>query len=57
MFVPQVPLAETVLRVVLVYALIVVLVRLGGKRGLATMNTSTSWWCSSWRGSWRTAHR
>jgi uncharacterized membrane protein YcaP (DUF421 family) len=39
MFVPQVPLAETVLRVVLVYALIVVLVRLGGKRGLATMNT------------------
>jgi uncharacterized membrane protein YcaP (DUF421 family) len=38
-FVPQVPLVESVLRVVLVYALIVVLVRLGGKRGLATMNT------------------
>ena len=39
MFVPQVPLVESVLRVVLVYALMVVLVRLGGKRGLATMNT------------------
>jgi uncharacterized membrane protein YcaP (DUF421 family) len=39
MLVPQVPLVETVLRVVLVYALIVVLVRLGGKRGLASMNT------------------
>jgi uncharacterized membrane protein YcaP (DUF421 family) len=39
MLVLQVPLAESVLRVVLVYALIVVLVRLGGKRGLATMNT------------------
>jgi uncharacterized membrane protein YcaP (DUF421 family) len=39
MFVPQVPLVESALRVVLVYALMVVLVRLGGKRGLATMNT------------------
>jgi len=39
MFVPQVPLIENALRVVLVYALMVVLVRLGGKRGLATMNT------------------
>jgi uncharacterized membrane protein YcaP (DUF421 family) len=39
MFVPQVPLVESVLRVVLVYALMVVVVRLGGKRGLATMNT------------------
>jgi predicted dinucleotide-binding enzyme len=39
MVVPRVPLAESVLRIVLVYALIVVLVRLGGKRGLATMNT------------------
>ena len=39
MFAPQVPLAESVLRIVLVYALIVALVRLGGKRGLATMNT------------------
>ena len=39
MFVPQAPLAESVLRIVLVYALIVVLVRLGGERGLATMNT------------------
>jgi uncharacterized membrane protein YcaP (DUF421 family) len=39
LFVPQLPLLERVLRIVLVYALLVVLVRLGGKRGLATMNT------------------
>lgn len=39
MFVLQIPLLEKVLRTVLVYALIVVLVRLGGKRGLASMNT------------------
>jgi uncharacterized membrane protein YcaP (DUF421 family) len=39
MFVLQVPLLEKVLRTVLVYSLILVLVRLGGKRGLATMNT------------------
>jgi uncharacterized membrane protein YcaP (DUF421 family) len=38
-FVLQVPLLEKVLRTVLVYSLILVLVRLGGKRGLATMNT------------------
>ena len=39
MFVLQVPLVEKVFRTILVYALIMVLVRLGGKRGLATMNT------------------
>ena len=39
MFVLQVPLLEKVLRTALVYSLILVLVRLGGKRGLATMNT------------------
>jgi uncharacterized membrane protein YcaP (DUF421 family) len=38
-FVLQVPLLEKALRTVLVYALILVLVRLGGKRGLASMNT------------------
>src|SRR5829696_7457994 len=36
---PAGPLVESALRVVLVYALMVVLVPLGGKRGLATMNT------------------
>ena len=36
---PAVPLLEKVLRTALVYSLILVLVRLGGKRGLATMNT------------------
>jgi uncharacterized membrane protein YcaP (DUF421 family) len=39
MFVLQVPPVERVVRTILVYALMVVLVRLGGKRGLATMNT------------------
>jgi len=39
MFVLQVPLGEKVVRTVLIYALIMILVRLGGKRGLATMNT------------------
>jgi uncharacterized membrane protein YcaP (DUF421 family) len=39
MFVLDVPLVEKVIRTVLVYALILVLVRLGGRRGLATMNT------------------
>jgi uncharacterized membrane protein YcaP (DUF421 family) len=39
MFVEQIPLAEKVLRTILVYALIVVLLRLTGKRGLASLNT------------------
>jgi uncharacterized membrane protein YcaP (DUF421 family) len=39
MFVEQIPLAEKILRTVLVYTLIVVLFRLTGKRGLATLNT------------------
>lgn len=39
MFPIQVPIAEKVLRTVAVYALIVVLFRIGGKRGLANLNT------------------
>ena len=39
MFVEQIPLAEKILRTVIVYALIVVLFRLTGKRGLASLNT------------------
>jgi len=39
MFVEQIPLAEKILRTVLVYALIVLLFRLAGKRGLANLNT------------------
>lgn len=39
MFAEQIPFAEKVLRTVFVYALIVVLFRLAGKRGLATLNT------------------
>lgn len=39
LWVVQVPIAEKVIRTVLVYALIVVLFRLGGKRGLANLNT------------------
>jgi uncharacterized membrane protein YcaP (DUF421 family) len=39
MFVEQIPLAEKVLRTVIVYALIALLFRLTGKRGLANMNT------------------
>ena len=39
MFVEQIPLAEKILRTVLVYALLAVLFRLTGKRGLASMNT------------------
>jgi uncharacterized membrane protein YcaP (DUF421 family) len=38
-FVVQVPIAEKVLRTVLVYATIVLLFRLSGKRGLASLNT------------------
>ena len=38
-FVVQVPIAEKVLRTVLVYATIVLLFRISGKRGLATLNT------------------
>jgi len=39
MFVEQIPLLEKVLRTVFVYALIAVLFRLTGKRGLANLNT------------------
>jgi uncharacterized membrane protein YcaP (DUF421 family) len=39
MFVEQIRLAETVLQTVIVYALIALLFRLTGKRGLANMNT------------------
>jgi len=39
MFVAQIPYAEKVLRTVLVYALVAVLVRATGKRGLAGLNT------------------
>jgi uncharacterized membrane protein YcaP (DUF421 family) len=39
MFAEQIPLAEKVIRTVIVYALIALLFRLTGKRGLATMNT------------------
>jgi uncharacterized membrane protein YcaP (DUF421 family) len=39
MFVIQVPILEKVLRTVLVYATVVVLFRLAGKRGLAGLNT------------------
>ena len=39
MFAEQIPLAEKILRTVIVYALIALLFRLTGKRGLATMNT------------------
>jgi uncharacterized membrane protein YcaP (DUF421 family) len=39
MFVGQIPLAEKVLRTVLVYALIALLFRVAGKRGLASLNT------------------
>lgn len=39
MFVEQIPLAEKILRTVIVYGLIVVLFRLTGKRGLANLNT------------------
>src|SRR3981189_235790 len=38
-FIVQVPIAEKVLRTVAVYALIVVLFRVGGKRDLASLNT------------------
>ena len=38
-FVTQIPVLEKIVRTVLVYATIVVLFRLGGKRGLATLNT------------------
>jgi len=39
MFVEQIPVAEKILRTVIVYALIAVLFRLTGKRGLANLNT------------------
>jgi uncharacterized membrane protein YcaP (DUF421 family) len=39
MFAEQIPLAEKILRTVIVYALIAVLFRLTGKRSLASMNT------------------
>jgi uncharacterized membrane protein YcaP (DUF421 family) len=39
MFAEQIPLAEKILRTVIVYARIAVLFRLTGKRGLASMNT------------------
>src|SRR5216684_7226359 len=39
MFVEQIPLAEKILRTVIVYALLAVLFRLTGKRGLANMTT------------------
>ncbi len=39
MFIEQIPLAEKVLRTVLVYALIALLFRLTGKRGLSSMST------------------
>jgi uncharacterized membrane protein YcaP (DUF421 family) len=38
MFVVQIPIAEKILRTVLVYATILVLMRLAGKRDLATLN-------------------
>jgi uncharacterized membrane protein YcaP (DUF421 family) len=39
MFVEQIPLAEKILRTIIVYALVAVIFRLTGKRGLASMNT------------------
>lgn len=39
MFVMQIPVAEKLLRTVLVYALVAVLIRASGKRGLAGLNT------------------
>ena len=39
MFAEQIPLAEKILRTVIVYAVIAVLFRLTGKRGLASLNT------------------
>jgi uncharacterized membrane protein YcaP (DUF421 family) len=39
MFVEQIPITEKILRTVIIYALLAVLFRLTGKRGLASMNT------------------
>jgi uncharacterized membrane protein YcaP (DUF421 family) len=39
LFIEQIPVAEKILRTVLVYALLAVLFRLTGKRGLANLNT------------------
>src|SRR5450755_1414403 len=39
MFIEQIPFAEKILRTVLVYAVIAVLFRLTGKRGLSNMST------------------
>jgi uncharacterized membrane protein YcaP (DUF421 family) len=38
MFAVQIPMAETILRTALVYAMILILFRFTGKRGLATLN-------------------
>ncbi len=39
MFAEQIPLAEKILRTIIIYAIIAVLFRLTGKRGLASLNT------------------
>ena len=39
MFVEQIPATEKILRTVIIYALLVVLFRLTGKRGLASLST------------------
>jgi uncharacterized membrane protein YcaP (DUF421 family) len=39
MFAEQIPLTEKILRTVIVYAVIALLFRLTGKRGLASLNT------------------
>lgn len=39
MFVEQIPIAEKIIRTVIIYALLAVLFRFTGKRGLASMNT------------------
>jgi uncharacterized membrane protein YcaP (DUF421 family) len=39
MFVEQIPIAEKLLRTVIVYAVVTVLIRVAGKRGLAGLNT------------------
>ena len=44
MFVIQIPVLEKILRTVLVYATLVVLFRLAGKRDLAAFNTAVNRW-------------
>jgi uncharacterized membrane protein YcaP (DUF421 family) len=39
MFVEQIPLAEKIMRTILVYAVVAILIRATGKRGLAGLNT------------------